>query len=124
VEREWRNVTPFSLSGVLLCRLSLKLNADYFGRNIRRLPEDGHINTATLRSQPLSKKQQRRGSNVPKKKTERVESVDEKADTPHPEDEEELDDIEDVEDVPEPPEGWHEENKSDVPDDELEGLDD
>jgi hypothetical protein len=26
--------------------------------------------------------------------------------------------------VPEPPEGWHEEHKSDVPDDELEGLDD
>ena len=28
------------------------------------------------------------------------------------------------EDVPEPPVGWHEENRSDVPEDELEGLDD
>jgi len=28
------------------------------------------------------------------------------------------------EDVPEPPEHWHEENKSDVPEDELEGVDD
>ena len=28
------------------------------------------------------------------------------------------------EDVPEPPENWHIKNKSDVPDDELEGLDD
>jgi len=99
VEREWRNVTPFSLSGVLLCRLSLKINEDFFGKTIRRLPEDGRINTVTHQSLPVSRKPQRRGSKMP---------------------DEEVP----GEDVPEPPEHWHEENKSDVPEDELEGVDD